>query len=104
MKDRNGTSKSKKANYISRKGIFQYLWLHGELTSKHYKFLWNKYSVLQEIEKCIREFREIFQTKRMPLLYLFIERYKNSSIKEPAFLQTDWKRIFQLLKMQSPAT
>lgn len=40
--------------------------------------------VLQEIEKCIREFREIFRTKKMPLLYLFIERYKNSSIKELA--------------------
>ena len=40
--------------------------------------------ILQEIEKCIREFREIFRTKKMPLLYLFIERYKNSSIKELA--------------------
>lgn len=79
-----GTVQSKKTDYITRKGIFQYLWLHGELTSEHYEFLWNKYSVLQEIEKCIREFREIFRTKKMPLLYLFIERYKNSSIKELA--------------------
>ena len=54
------------------------------LTSEHYEILWNKYSVLQEIEKCIREFREIFRTKKMPLRYLFIERYKNSSIKELA--------------------
>ena len=79
-----GTVKSKKTDYITRKGIFRYLWLHGELTSEHYEFLWNKYSVLQEIEKCIREFREIFRTKKMPLLYLFIEHYKNSSIKELA--------------------
>ena len=77
-----GTVKSKKTDYITRKGIFRYLWLNGELTSEHYEFLWNKYSVLQEIEKCIREFREIFRTKKMLLLYLFIERYKNSSIKE----------------------
>ena len=31
---------------------------------------------------CIREFREIFQKKSMPCLYLFIEKYKNSDLKE----------------------
>ena len=31
---------------------------------------------------CIREFREIFQKKNMPCLYLFIEKYKNSDLKE----------------------
>ena len=46
--------------------------------------MWKKYSILQEIEKCIREFREIFRTKKMPLLYLFIDRYKYSSLKELA--------------------
>lgn len=78
------STKQKKADYITRKGIFQYLWLNGELTMEHHEYLWNKYSVLQEVEKCIREFREIFQTKKMPLLYLFIEHYKYSSIKELA--------------------
>lgn len=72
--------KSKKADYITRKGIFQYLWLNRELALEQVEFLWNKYRVLQEVEKCIREFREIFRTKRMPFLYLFIERYRQSSI------------------------
>ena len=80
----NAQSKKKKTDYITRKGIFQYLWLNGDLSSEHYKFLWKKYSILQEIEKCIREFREIFRTKKMPLLYLFIDRYKYSSLKELA--------------------
>ena len=31
---------------------------------------------------CVREFREIYEKKSMPLLYLFIERYKNSELKE----------------------
>lgn len=31
---------------------------------------------------CIREFREIFQKKSMPCLYLFIVKYKNSDLKE----------------------
>jgi len=30
---------------------------------------------------CIKEFREIFDDKRTPHLYLFIEKYKNSEIK-----------------------
>lgn len=71
-----------KTEYITRKGIFNYLWMNGELTSSHHEFLWEKYKALPELERCIREFREIFLTKNMPLLYLFIERYKASSLKE----------------------
>lgn len=77
-------SKQSKTEYLTRKGIFQYLWLNGELTSEHRKYLWNKYEILFMVESCIREFREIFRTKRMPLLYLYIERYKHSEIKEIA--------------------
>lgn len=73
-----------KADYITRKGIFNYLWMNGDLTSSHHEFLWTKYNPLPELERCIREFREIFLTKNMPLLYLFIERYKVSSLKELA--------------------
>lgn len=76
--------KQKKTDYITRKGIFQYLWLNGELTKEHHEYLWNKYNILQEIETCIREFCKIFQSKKMPLLYLFIAQYKNSSVKELA--------------------
>lgn len=75
-------NKKPKADYITRKGIFNYLWMNGDLTSKHHETLWQKYPVLKELELCIRQFREIFQKKNMPLLYLFIERYKQSSLKE----------------------
>lgn len=75
---------NKKIEHITRKGIFQYLWMNGELTKEHHECLWNKYEVLTELESCILEFREIFELKKMPLLYLFIDRYKNSSIKELA--------------------
>lgn len=77
-------NKQAQTEYITRKGIFQYLWLNGELTSEHRKYMWHKYKILFEIERCIREFREIFRTKRMPLLYLYIERYKHTEIKEIA--------------------
>lgn len=80
----NPQNQNSKPDYITRKGIFQYLWLNGELTSEHHKYLWSKYKILPDIEQCIREFREIFQTKKMPLLYLYIAKYKNSEIKELA--------------------
>ena len=40
------------------------------------------YPQLRILMSCIREFREIFQKKSMPCLYLFIEKYKNSDLKE----------------------
>lgn len=73
-----------KADRITRKGIFNYLWMNGELTPDHHEYLWKKYPVLQELEKCIREFRELFSKKNLPMLYLFIKRYQNSKIKELA--------------------
>jgi hypothetical protein len=71
-----------KPDYITRKGIFNYLWMNGELTEKHRNYLWNQYPILWNIEQCIKEFREFFDKKSLPNLYLFIERYKNSEIKE----------------------
>lgn len=71
-----------KADYITRKGIFNHLWMGMELTSWHHRQLWQKYPVLQETELCIRQFREIFDKRSMPLLYIYIDRYKQSSVKE----------------------
>ena len=40
------------------------------------------YPQLRTLKSCIQEFREIFQKKNMPYLYLFIGKYKNSDLKE----------------------
>ena len=40
------------------------------------------YPQLRELQSCIREFREIYERKSMPLLYIFIDRYKKSGLKE----------------------
>ena len=42
------------------------------------------YPKIRELFACIRDFREIFLRKSMPLLYLFIERYKSSELKDIA--------------------
>ena len=40
------------------------------------------YPQLRELQSCIREFREIYERKSMPLLYIFIDRYKKSEMQE----------------------
>ena len=40
------------------------------------------YPQFRALKSCIQEFREIFQKKNMLYLYLFIEKYKNSDLKE----------------------
>lgn len=52
------------------------------MSEYHRQYIFNKYPLLCSIDKCIREFRVIFSKKNMPLLYLSIENYKNSDIKE----------------------
>lgn len=82
--DATARSSKVKYDYITRKGIFDHLWMDVRLTPWHHDQLWQRYPVLQEIELCIRQFREIFDKRSMPLLYIFIERYKQSAIKELA--------------------
>lgn len=76
--------KNPKMDYITRKGIFNHLWMDIKLTEEHRQYLWEKNNVLAELDCCIREFRDIFIKKSMPYLYLFIDRYQNSEIKEIA--------------------
>ena len=76
--------KKQPVDHITRKGIFNHLWMNIKLSPEHREYLWSNNSVLPELESCIREFRDIFDKKSMPRLYIFIERYKNSSIKEIA--------------------
>ncbi len=71
-----------KYDHITRSGIFRFLWMGVELTTAHKEYLMETYPQLRELWVCILEFREIYKRKCMPLLYLFIERYKKSSIKE----------------------
>ena len=75
-------SKKMDIDYITRKGIFQYLWMNGELTQEHRDYLWKQMPILWKVEQCIKEFRYLFNKKSLPLLYLFINRCKSSQIKE----------------------
>ena len=74
--------KIQKYDHISRNGIFRFLWMNHEITDRHKSYLMDTYPQLRTLKSCIQEFREIFQKKNMPYLYLFIEKYKNSDLKE----------------------
>ena len=64
LKYRTG-SIGKEKDYITREGIFRYMW----------------YPAVQELHRCIKEFRNIFKKRNIPLLYLFIEKYCKSELK-----------------------
>ncbi len=70
--------------YISRNQIFKYLFMDEALEQRHKPFLIEKYPIIFELDRCVKEFREIFQKQNMSLLYVFIERYENSPNKHLA--------------------
>ena len=69
--------------YISRKKIFDYLWFDEKLNiePEYFEYLLNKYPVIISLKICIREFRVIFEKEYQSLLYSFINKYKESSVK-----------------------
>ena len=74
--------RSSTAESITRSGIFRFLWRGMILSAVHKEYLMKTYPQLRELQSCIREFREIYERKSMPLLYIFIDRYKKSGLKE----------------------
>ena len=80
LKYRTG-SIGKEKDYITREGIFRYMWMNTELTVAHKNFIYDQYPAVQELHRCIKEFRNIFKKRNIPLLYLFIEKYCKSELK-----------------------
>ena len=80
LKYRTG-SIGKEKDYITREGIFRYMWMNTELTVEHKNFIYDHYPAVWELHCCIKEFRNIFKKRNVPLLYLFIEKYCKSKIK-----------------------
>ena len=64
--------------FISRSDVFDFIWLGKKLGAGLKNIVFNKYPVLYEIHASVREFREIFNTKSIAYLNLYIDKYKNS--------------------------
>lgn len=80
LKYRRG-SRGKEKDYVTREGIFRYIWMNTELMDAHVKYLDEKFPDIRCLHDCVMEFRNIFEKRSMPLLYLFIEKYKGDTKK-----------------------
>ena len=93
------TGKISKIVYIKINEVFSHLWLNTKISKKHYSYIQSKYSLLNEVEVCIKEFHRIYEKKNMPLLYIFIENIKIFILRSYLHLQKDLKKIFVMWKI-----
>lgn len=70
--------------YLSRKAVFRYLWMGEELEQKHLAYLYETYPKLQMLQTCIMEWRQIFCMGYQSLLYSFLDKYRDSEIRQIA--------------------
>lgn len=80
--DSESSEKKPRQTHVTRKDVFNHLWMEEPLPADCREYIVSHFPVFYEIETCVREFKEVFEKKSMPYLYLFIERYRMSSIKE----------------------
>lgn len=69
---------SAKTVTIKKPDIIKHLWMNKKIESLNCNSIYQQYPVIHKLKTCIDDFREIFNRRSMPLLYLFIERYKKS--------------------------
>ena len=73
-----------KYTYVKRSYIFKYLWMETKLSETEKDYISYKHPQIFKLKKCIIEFRELFKVKSLTLLYIFIDKYRNSDISEIA--------------------
>ena len=105
-----GTSREDVYRNVKEKGIgkirpsdkewIRILWLDAELAETHKNYVIEKYPQIGELKSCIREYREIYEKKNMPLLYLFIEKYKKSGLKSISRFAKGLEKTLKQLKTQ----
>ena len=96
--ERTGNGKSMEKEYITRTSIFQHIWIGEKLDEETRIYLWEKYPALYEINACVNEFREIFKKRNMVLLYLFIEKYLSSTMKELVSFASGLKKDMEAIE------
>lgn len=74
-------NKKQDVHYLKKQDIIRHLWSGKELAESDIKYLFQKYSCLNEIKKCIEDFRKIYYEKSTVLLDKFIEAYSKSKNK-----------------------
>ena len=91
-------STGKEKDYITREGVFRHTWINTELADSHRNYIYDKYPNIREIHCCAKEFRNIFQKRNIPLLYLFIEKYSKSTLKPLKSFAEGLKRDIEVVE------
>ena len=60
--------------------------IYTELTDDHKKYIYDKYPTIWELHCCIKEFRNIFKKRNVPLLYLFVGKGQTTRLSLNPFL------------------
>lgn len=68
-------------DYMKRSRIFKFLWMDEQLENHQKEHLLTSYPILGELYTAILEFRQIFNECNLPLLHLFVEKFKESELK-----------------------
>lgn len=56
--------------------------MNDQLSKEYQQYIFEQYPLIAEVQECILEFRKIFDMKHVPLLHEFINKYKDSRIRE----------------------
>ena len=56
-------------NHISRQDFLKHIWSEKEISEKDMEYLLIQYPLLNEIIKCIKDFRDIYKSKGIDLLH-----------------------------------
>lgn len=66
---------AKHPKMISCSALFQHLWNRQELPSEWKTYIFEQYPILHILDRCVREFRDMFRHQCICRLHCFIERY-----------------------------
>lgn len=70
-----------KYDYISRKTVFQFLWMGVPLNARYLSYLFMTYPVIKALYYFINEWRQIFRLGYQSLLYSFFDKYETSELR-----------------------
>ncbi|WP_423055520.1 transposase [Acetobacterium carbinolicum] len=87
-----------KYDHVTRRSIFRFLWMNDTAATGYRDYFMDKYPIIGELYKCIKEFRQIFKEKSLPQLYLFINRYKASGIKDLEIFAAGLEKDLEAIK------
>ena len=74
-------SQEHQPDIITRTGMFKHLWERKAITQGNLNYIYEQFNTVGVLDRCIREFRDIFKNMSVPRLQCFIDKYSICGIK-----------------------